>query len=241
MNRKLKEPKRVLPPMRVRVRLFAGTRDAVGSPSVDLDLPPGSSVADLVRELCARHPRLEGYRPHALVALDGAFVPASAPLREGSEVAFMPPVSGGSESALVEGPLSLDELVGRLERRGAGAVVAFLGQVRESSREAPGAPVERLRFEAYAPLAESEIARLREEATQKFGLTGCLVRHRLGVLPVGEPIVAVATAAPHRLAAFEAAQWLMDELKRSVPIWKREEGPSGARWVNDPTREARHG
>jgi molybdopterin synthase catalytic subunit len=223
--------------MRVRVRLFAGTRDAVGAPSVDVDVPPGATVGDLVGILCARHPRLEGYRGHALLALDGAFTSPRAALREGAEVALMPPVSGGSDDgrALVDGPFSLDALVASLERRGAGAVVAFLGQVRPTSGEAPGMRVERLRFEAYEALAEAEVARLRDEAARTFGLTGCLVRHRLGVLAVDEPIVAVVCAAPHRREAFEAAQWLMDRLKTSVPIWKREEGPAGARWVNDPT------
>lgn len=231
--------------MRVRVRLFAGTRDAVGAPSVEVDLPPGATLGDLVDRLCARHPRLEGYRHHALLAVDGAFSPPRTPLREGAEVAVMPPVSGGAgqpDKALVDGPLSLDAMVAELDRAGAGAVVAFLGQVRGTSGEAPGARVERLRFEAYEPMAEVEIARLREEATRKFRLAGCLVRHRLGVLGVGEPIVAVACAAAHRREAFEAAQWLMDQLKASVPIWKREEGPSVARWVNDPTsREAQDG
>jgi molybdopterin synthase catalytic subunit len=225
--------------MRVRVRLFAGTRDAVGAPSLEMDLPQGATVGDLVGLLCARHPRLQGYRDHALLALDGAFTTPRAALREGAEVALMPPVSGGAGDgrALVDGPFSLDALVASLERRGAGAVVAFLGQVRPTSGEAPGMRVERLRFEAFEPLAEAEITRLRDEATAKFRLTGCLVRHRLGVLAVDEPIVAVACAAPHRRDAFEAAQWLMDQIKTSVPIWKREEGPSGARWVNDPTQK----
>lgn len=82
--------------MEVRVRLFAGTRDAVGAPAVDLDLPAGARVEDAVSLLCARHPRLARYRPHVLVALDGAFVGVDAPLRAGAELALMPPVSGGS-------------------------------------------------------------------------------------------------------------------------------------------------
>lgn len=223
-------------PMRVRVRLFAGTREAVGASVVEVDLPEAARVADLVERLCARHPGLDAYRGCALLAVDGTFANPATPLRDGVEVAFMPPVSGGAhDRALHEGPLSLDEMVAGLERGGAGAVVAFLGQVRGTSGAAEGARVERLRFEAFEDLAEREIGRLRGEATRKFGLTGCVVRHRLGVLPVGEPIVAVACAAPHRREAFEAAQWLMDQLKTSVPIWKREEGPGLARWVNDPS------
>ena len=212
--------------MRVRVRFFAGTRDAVGAGALELDLPDGARVDDALTALCARHPRLAGYRPHALYALDGTFVPTSQPLRAGAELAIMPPVSGGS---LQEAPFSLDALVRELERQGAGAVVAFVGYVRGDEG------VARLRFEAYAEMAEREIAALEAAARAKFGLTGVIVRHRVATLEVGEPIVAVVTAAPHRREAFEAATWIMDELKTRVPIWKAEEGASGARWVNDPT------
>lgn len=238
--------------MRVRVRLFAGTRDAVGAPALDVEVAEGARVGDLLAQLVAQHPRLAPYRPHALLALDGQFVPPTTTLREGCEVALMPPVSGGAADDVEQRPqaerraglrgrqasaptgaivdsFSLDELVLRLEKQGAGAVVAFVGYVRGDEG------VERLRFEAYATMAEREIAALREQAAAKFSLTGCLVQHRVATLAVGDPIVAVVTAAPHRRDAFEAAMWLMDELKTRVPIWKAEEGASGARWINDPT------
>lgn len=218
--------------MRVRVRLFAGTREAVGSGAVELDLAEGARVSDAFDALCARHPRLAPYRPHALLAVDGAFVPPTTLLRAGAELAIMPPVSGGSAPHfLQEDAFSLDALVAEVERRTAGAVVAFVGYVRGDHG------VSQLRFEAYEAMAEREIAQLVEQATSKFALTGCIVRHRVATLGVGEPIVAVVTAAAHRRAAFEAAMWIMDELKARVPIWKAEEGPgsASARWVNDPT------
>lgn len=214
--------------MRVRVRLFAGTREAVGASSLDVDVDEGARVDDVLALLCARHPRLAAYRGHTLVAQDGALVPASERVRDGAELAIMPPVSGGS-GALQEGPFSLDALSAQLEREGAGAIVAFVGVVRGDEG------VSRLRFEAYAAMAEREIEALRGQAIAKFDLTDCLVRHRVATLAVGEPIVAVVCAAAHRRAAFEAAAWLMDELKTRVPIWKKEEGPAGERWVNDPT------
>jgi molybdopterin synthase catalytic subunit len=183
----------------------------------------------LTRERC--HPRLSSYRAHALYALDGTFVPVTQPVRAGAVVAIMPPVSGGAGApALQEAPFSIDALVAELDKAGAGAVVAFVGYVRGDEG------VARLRFEAYAEMAEREIATLRDEATRKFGLAGCLVRHRVATLVVGEPIVAVVTSAAHRRAAFEAATWIMDELKTRVPVWKAEEADAGrARWVNDPT------
>lgn len=208
--------------MRVRVRLFAGTREAVGAAALDVDVPERATVGDLFETLARAHPRLGAYRDVALLAVDGAFVPRTSPLRPGSEAAIMPPVSGG-RGMLHEGPLLLDELRRELRAEGAGAVAAFLGLVRGNER------VTELRFEAYERMAEAELARVRDEAVAKFGLLDCLIRHRLGTLPAGEPIVAVLAAARHRREAFEAAAWVMDELKTRVPIWKNEAG----KWVND--------
>ena len=213
--------------MRVRVRLFAGTRDAVGAPVLDVEIAEDATLSDLFDELTRAHPRLAAYRPHALLALDGAFVPATTRLRAGSEAAILPPVSGG-RGRLHEGPLELDALRRELHSEGAGAIASFLGVVRGDARVAS------LRFEAYAPMAEGEMARICDEATAKFGLLDCIIRHRTGELAAGEPIVAVLVAARHRRGAFEAVAWVMDELKTRVPIWKNEAG----RWVNDPVEGA---
>lgn len=219
--------------MRVRVRFFAGTREAVGASQLDLEVADDARVEDVWTTLVGAHPRLARYAGHALLALDGAFVAPTARLQPGAEVAIMPPVSGG---AIQDGPISLDEVVASLAADGAGAVVAFLGVVRDTSSAAPDAVVERLEFEAYAPMANREMERLREEAIAKFGLVDLVIRHRIGALEVGEPIVAVAASAAHRRAAFEAAQWVMDELKTRVPVWKREVDRDGSsRFVNDPS------
>ncbi len=228
--------------MRVRVRLFAGTRDAVGAPDAHLDLPEEARLRDALDRLCAAHPRLAPYRPTMLLALDGAFATPDSPLHDGAEIALMPPVSGGAERvAIVEGPLRLDPLVAALETQEAGAVVAFLGLVRPTSHERPRAQVERLHFEAHEAMALSEMARLRREAIARFHLADLIIHHRLGTLPLGEATVAVAAAAPHRRAAFDAAQWVMDELKTRIPIWKQEIDRDGSKaWVNDPTRRDEH-
>ncbi len=230
--------------MRVRVRFFAGTRDAVGVASRDVDAGPAPTVGGLFETLAEEHPRLARYRGHALLALNGAFVPETTRLSEGDEVVIMPPVSGGQADrrdevvdvpAVDPAPFSLDALVAGLDSEGAGAVVAFEGLVRDSSAERPGVRVARLDFEAYLPLAERVIEEVRGEAISKFGLVDARVRHRTGTLTVGEPIVAVVVSAAHRAAAFEAAAWIMTELKTRVPIWKREVDEGDAHWwVNDP-------
>jgi molybdopterin synthase catalytic subunit len=219
--------------VKVHVRLFAALRDVVGASSIWIDLPHGALAEELVDELARRHPRFAPYREHTMIAVQGTFLQEDAKLHEGDEVALMPPVSGGS---VTTGPFSLDELVASVERRGAGAVVAFVGLVRETSGERPGERVERLHFEAFAPLADRAIQEIEQEAVSTFGLTGVVVAHRVETLAVGEPIVAVVAASAHRAAAFEATAWIMDALKARVPIWKQEDGPGGRVWVNDPTR-----
>lgn len=207
--------------MQVRVRFFAGTRDAVGTSHLDVEVPDSALVRDLLAQLERAHPKLAAYRGHALLALDGAFVLASAPLRAGDTIAIMPPVSGGSGGRLVRGELPPTLA---LHAPGAGAHVTFTGVAR--------GPAAELRFEAFEEMAETELASILDEARAKFSLLAVDARHRVDTVPEGAPIVIVATAARHRREAFEAAMWIMDELKTRVPIWKQEEG----KWVNDVER-----
>lgn len=123
--------------------------------------------------------------------------------------------------------------------KGAGAAVTFTGLVRSKASD----PITTLMLECYPELARAELARLEVEAVARFGLTRTTIIHRYGALQPGEPIVQVMTLAPHRQAAFEGAQFLMDHLKTDAPFWKKEEGPAGARWVEhnagDDTAKAR--
>lgn len=117
----------------------------------------------------------------------------------------------------------------------AGAVVLFEGCARDSHE---GRPVALLAYEAFVPMAEAELARLREEAMARFGLVRCLIHHRLGEVPLLEAAVVVAAASPHRREAFEAAAWIMDRIKERVPIWKRERYQDGAQtWVEGESRK----
>jgi len=116
----------------------------------------------------------------------------------------------------------------------AGAVVLFEGCARDSHA---GRPVELLAYEAFVPMAEAELAGLREEAMARFGLVRCLIHHRLGEVPLLEAAVVVAASSPHRREAFEAAAWIMDRIKERVPIWKRERYQDGDQtWVEGETR-----
>jgi molybdopterin synthase catalytic subunit len=116
----------------------------------------------------------------------------------------------------------------------AGAVVLFEGCARDSHQ---GRAVALLAYEAFVPMAEAELGRLRDEAMAQFGLVRCLIHHRLGEVPLLEAAVVVAASSPHRREAFEAAAWIMDRIKDRVPIWKRERYTDGAQtWVEGEER-----
>ena len=136
--------------------------------------------------------------------------------------------AGGA--VLVRHRIDPDRLLAAVASAAAGANVLFVGTTRGITA---GVETSRLDYEAHEPMAEAGLARLRDEAVRRFGLTGCAVVHRLGTAAVGEASVAVATSGTHRCEAFAAAEWLMERIKQEVPIWKCEEAADGSRaWVH---------
>ena len=109
-----------------------------------------------------------------------------------------------------------------------GGVVLFVGVVRDFSQ---GRGVTKILFEHFPGMAEAKLAELRETAIRRCGLIDLVVVHRVGELAPGDDIVLIAAAAEHRAAAFEGCSWCIDELKRTVPIWKKEHAPDGAVWL----------
>jgi MoaE-MoaD fusion protein len=200
--------------MHVRVHLFAALRERAGSSEIELDLPEGALVGDALDRL---HGLTNGIR--VVMAVNQEYADADMPLHAGDEVALIPPVSGGSVSAMharVTGePLSLDELILRVRDPRAGAVVTFSGVTRE---------VDELEYEAYAEMAEHKIATIVAAAITRHGLCAAAAEHRVGIVPLSQPSVIVAVSAPHRDAAFAGAREIIDEIKAQAPIWKKEEG-----------------
>jgi molybdopterin synthase catalytic subunit len=136
--------------------------------------------------------------------------------------------------AVTEAPLDAAAIRAAALDPGAGAVVVFEGCARDSHQ---GRPVRQLAYEAFVPMAEAELARVREEAVARFGLLRCLIHHRLGPVPLLEAAVVVAAASAHRQEAFQAAAWIMDRIKETVPIWKREHYQDGTgNWVEGEQR-----
>ena len=130
---------------------------------------------------------------------------------------------------LLHGPIDTSGLLKQVACDEAGANLLFTGTTRRTTGDVI---TDWLEYEAYQSLAETELHQLRREAVTTFGLTGCVIVHRLGRVAVGETSVAVAVSAAHRQEAFAAAAWLMEELKRRVPVWKQEVGPAGAAWIH---------
>lgn len=133
------------------------------------------------------------------------------------------------EFSLVE-KLSCDDLPSRLHGPEQGGIVHFLGVARESSHHSPK-KVLRLEYEAYPSMAESEMERIFAEMRERFGVEKAIVLHRTGKVEIGEPAVAISVATPHRAEAFDACRYLIDELKKRVPIWKKEVYADGSEWV----------
>jgi molybdopterin synthase catalytic subunit len=216
--------------MRVRLLLFAGVREAVGSKEFLLEAPDGARLGGVIEAAEAALPVLSRWRGRLVVSLNESRSPLDAVVRDGDEIALLPPVSGGGLVALRSAPLSLDELLADVRSPGCGGVVTFTGVVRDHSR---GQSIEHLEYEAYEPMAEAEMRRIADEVRARWPETRVAMTHRVGRLEIGEPAVMIAVAAPHRAEAFEACRFAIDALKQSVPIWKKEFGVEGTYWVEE--------
>jgi molybdopterin synthase catalytic subunit/molybdopterin converting factor small subunit len=217
--------------MRVRVLLFAGLREAVGSKDLDLELADGTSLGGLLSEVEASHPVVERYRGRLLISLNADRVPLETLLADGDEVALLPPVSGGAGASFVRAsPLSMDELLERVRGPGMGGLCTFTGVVRNEAR---GEAIDHLEYEAYPPMAERELQKIVEQIAERWPPVRIALSHRVGRLEIGDAAVMIAAAAPHRADAFEACRFAIDTLKQSVPIWKKEFATSGAYWVEE--------
>ena len=203
--------------MDILVRFFATYREITGLRETRVEVPWSATIAALLDCLLAGYPGLTAHRPTMLVAVNQEFAEPEVLLGPGDEVALLPPVSGGVDRCWVQQELlEPEEVLSLVRDPAAGAVVLFLGTVRAD----PG--VKALDYEAYEGMAVKKLEALRSAAKETFGVTEVAIAHRTGRLPIGETSVAVACSAPHRQEAFRACEWVMEELKQVVPVWKAE-------------------
>ncbi len=204
------------------MQLFAALRERAGSRSVELELPDGAVVGDVWDELGF------GDEPEGLLyAVNRDYAEKSAKLSPNDEVAVIPPVSGG-DFRLSEMPLSIEDAVAEVRSDDAGAIATFVGMTRARSR---GREVLHLEYEAYEGMAEQVMARLAESLKGRHDLCEVAIHHRVGRVDIGETSVVIAVSAPHRAAALTACHEAIDELKVSVPLWKKELYEGGEEWI----------
>jgi len=224
--------------MKIGVLFFGVLKDLVGRSGETVDLPEGARVRDVLFYYAREAPRFEAMMPSLAISVNREYSGADRALREGDEVGLLPPVSGGSaegggevrgEVQIVRERIDTEAVVGRLKRPADGAAVIFEGVVRDNTR---GRRTLYLAYEAYEAMALKQMESLAMEARARFGVRAASIVHRLGRLEIGETSVLIVVAAAHRGAAFEACRWIIDTLKKTVPIWKKEYFEDGAVWAD---------
>ena len=223
--------------MRVQILFFGMLKELAGRASDTIDLAEGASVADVLRHYKSQIPRLNDYLPSLALAVNQQYAGLNTKLNAGDEIALLPPVSGGKpaqsgvpvRATIVRQVIDTQQVVGALKRGEDGAALFFEGVVRNQTR---GRKTLYLEYEAYEEMALAQLEKLAAEALEKFQVRDVAIVHRLGRLEIGETSVLIAVASAHRAAGFEACRWLIDTLKRTVPIWKKEFFEDGAVWAD---------
>jgi MoaE-MoaD fusion protein len=222
--------------MKIKVLFFGLTHDLTGFDQEQVDVPEGEHLGDLCRQYEHRFPRLREMAESLVTAVNQEVVERTWPLRDGDEVAFLPPVSGGAPDSpdredfyrVTREAIPTAELARQLKAPEDGAVVVFEGIVRDNLH---GRKSRYLEYEAYEPMAVRKMEEIGGEAKQKFSIDRIGMIHRLGRVAIGETSVAIIVTAAHRGAAFDACRYAIDRLKRVVPIWKKEYFEDGSVWA----------
>ena len=221
--------------MSIRVLFFGAARDVVDANPLDLSLDEPATVGSAFQSLVERFSQLERFGRSLLFAVNQEYATPDTLLKENDELAVFPPVSGGSHDffELTTEPIDVGQVARRVVLPECGATVTLDGYAREWTK---GKRTLYLVYEAYDSMALTEMQRLGVEAHQKFDIAHLGIVHRTGRLEIGETSVVIAAGAPHRKAAFQACEWAIKELKRTVPVWKKEVYADGETWVEGDFR-----
>jgi molybdopterin synthase catalytic subunit len=221
--------------MRATVLFFGVLKDLVGRAEDTVEVAPATTVAQLLGSYVQRFATLGGKRSSILFARNREFVTADTPITENDEIAFLPPVSGGSDAtqdiyaAITRNVIDSQSLARQIQRPDDGAVIVFEGVVRNNTK---GRGTLYLDYEGYEPMALQQMTAIANQikAVHAIGRIGMV--HRLGRLAIGEASVVIVVSAPHRRPAYDASLEAINRLKKEVPIWKKEYFADGAVWVD---------
>jgi molybdopterin converting factor subunit 1 len=220
----------ILSTMRVQVLFFGQLKDLTGRSGESLPLGDRATLRDVLQHYSDKYPSILKLASSLALSVNREYATHDAPLHDGDEVALLPPVSGGSgKASIVRAKIDSHQIVPAMERPEDGAIVIFDGVVRNNSR---GRKTLYLDYEAYEQMALKQMEELISEALKKFAVRDARIVHRLGRIEIGESSVFIAVASSHRAAAFDACRWLIDTLKKTVPIWKKEYFEDGAVWAD---------
>ncbi len=231
--------------LRLRVLFFGAAREMAGSDEVSLIANAPATVASVFEEVLSKYPELRRFGRSLLIAVNQEYArEKDLEVRDGDEIALFPPVSGGAGDVASQGrgepdagdffelttePIDVGVVARRVVPPRCGATVTLDGYAREFTSGRNRTLY--LIYEAYAPMALQEMKRLGREAHARFPIAHIGIVHRTGRTEIGETSVVISVSAPHRRAAFEACEWAIKELKRTVPIWKKEFFEGGEVWV----------
>jgi MoaE-MoaD fusion protein len=222
--------------MRVRVLFFGLLKELIGKSADEIEVCDGALVSDVLALYESQIPLLKSSLPSIAVAVNQQYAGPDTKLKDNDEIALLPPVSGGtSDSApylharITREVIDTRRIVEELKRGEDGASVVFEGIVRNQTR---GRKTLYLNYEAYEEMALQQMESLVAQALKQFQIRDVAIVHRLGRLEIGETSVLIAVASAHRGPAFDACRWLIDTLKKTVPIWKKEYFEDGAIWAD---------
>ncbi|HSQ90587.1 MAG TPA: molybdenum cofactor biosynthesis protein MoaE [Nitrospiraceae bacterium] len=229
----------------ITVRLFGMTKSLAGNKdSLCLALSNGRQVKDLVELLDAGYPMIGEliHKKKVLVSVNQEIAHAETEIRDGDELALLPPFAGGTSMEQMtddarfvrvqQEDFSVDAEINLVRGRSKriGGISIFLGTARDRSK---GREVVSITFEHYEGMAQRKLREIRERAMKDFDIIEVAILHRCGEIRIGDNIVLIVVGAEHRAEAFRACQWAIDELKRITPIWKLEYTPEGEVWVEE--------
>ncbi|OEG00040.1 molybdopterin converting factor [Vulcanibacillus modesticaldus] len=221
--------------MKVTIKFFAGIAESVGKREHTIQVNQESTVKDILAVLIDEFPQAKDLIDKSMVSINHDFAKLDQKIIESDEIALIPPVSGGEEPLfeITNKPLSADQVIAKVSNNMAGAILTFVGTVREFTK---GKKTTYLEYEAYPEMAIKKMKEIADEIKERWPDAKVAISHRIGKLDIEEISVIIAVATPHRNDAFEAGRYAIERLKQIVPIWKKEIWEDGEEWIGNQER-----